>query len=58
MPVFANEVLHGGPNTLGLLMAASGVGALSGAVFLAARKSILGLRAIYPCEWRRCLGSG
>ncbi|MGA9770002.1 MAG: MFS transporter [Blastocatellia bacterium] len=43
MPVFANEVLHGGPNTLGLLMAASGVGALGGAMFLAARKSVLGL---------------
>ena len=43
MPVFANEVLRGGPNTLGFLMAASGVGALAGAMFLAARKSVLGL---------------
>jgi MFS family permease len=48
MPVFANEILHGGPNTLGLLMAASGVGALVGAVFLAARKSVLGLGKFIP----------
>ena len=48
MPVFANEVLHGGPNTLGLLMASSGVGALAGAMFLAARKSVLGLGKYIP----------
>jgi MFS family permease len=48
MPLFANEVLHGGPNTLGLLMAASGVGALVGALFLAARKSVLGLGKFIP----------
>jgi MFS family permease len=48
MPVVANNVLHGGPNTLGLLMAASGVGALVGAMFLAARKSVLGLGKYIP----------
>jgi MFS family permease len=48
MPVFANDVLHGGPNTLGLLMAASGVGALVGAMFLAARRSVLGLGKFIP----------
>jgi MFS family permease len=48
MPVFANEVLRGGPNTLGLLMAASGVGALVGALFLASRKSVLGLGKFIP----------
>jgi MFS family permease len=48
MPVFANEILHGGPNTLGLLMAASGVGALSGAIFLASRKTVLGLGKFIP----------
>jgi MFS family permease len=42
MPVFA-ETLGGGPNTLGLLMGASGVGALVGALWLAARPSVLGL---------------
>lgn len=48
MPVFANDVLHGGPNTLGFLMAASGIGALGGAMFLAARKSVLGLGKYIP----------
>jgi len=43
MPVFARDVLHGGPHTLGFLLGASGVGALAGAVYLAARKSILGM---------------
>jgi len=43
MPIFAAEVLHGGPNTLGFLMAAVGVGALVGTVSLTMRKSIVGL---------------
>jgi len=36
-------VLHGGPNTLGFLMTASGVGALAGALYLASRRSVVGL---------------
>ncbi|AGP33888.1 MFS transporter [Sorangium cellulosum] len=48
MPVFAGEVLHGGAHTLGLLMAASGVGAVAGALWLASRRSVLGLgRALW-----------
>jgi MFS family permease len=43
MPVFANDVLGGGPHTLGLLMTATGCGALIGALWLAGRKSVLGL---------------
>ena len=43
MPVIASEVLHGGPNTLGVLMAASGLGALAGAFTLAMRRTVLGL---------------
>jgi MFS family permease len=43
MPVFANDVLGGGPHTLGFLMTATGCGALMGALWLAARKSVLGL---------------
>jgi len=43
MPVFAASVLHGGPHTLGFLMAAMGVGALISALSLAARKSVRGL---------------
>ena len=42
MPIFAAEVLHGGAHTLGLLMAAPGIGALLGTVYLASRKSIYG----------------
>ena len=42
MPIFAAEVLHGGAHTLGILMAAPGIGALIGTVFLATRKSIVG----------------
>jgi MFS family permease len=48
MPIFAAQVLHGGAHTLGFLMGASGVGALAGAVFLAARRSVLGLGRIVP----------
>ncbi|MGH9629435.1 MAG: MFS transporter, partial [Bryobacteraceae bacterium] len=43
MPIIASDVLHGGPNTLGILMAASGLGALAGAVTLAVRRTVLGL---------------
>ena len=43
MPIFASEVLHGGPHTLGYLMGASGVGALISAISLALRKSVRGL---------------
>ena len=42
MPVFAGEVLHGGPHTLGLLMTAPGIGALIGTIYLASRKTVLG----------------
>lgn len=43
MPIFASQVLHGGPHTLGYLMGASGVGALISAISLALRKSVRGL---------------
>jgi MFS family permease len=43
MPVFAKEVFRGGPQTLGLLMASSGCGALIGAIYLASRESVIGL---------------
>jgi len=39
MPVFAKDILHGGPSTLGFLMGATGVGALAGAFYLASRKN-------------------
>jgi MFS family permease len=43
LPVIAKEVLGGGASTLGLLTAASGLGALGGAVYLASRQTVLGL---------------
>jgi MFS family permease len=43
MPIFASQILHGGPHTLGYLMGASGVGALVSALSLALRKSVKGL---------------
>ena len=43
MPVFADRILHGGARALGLLMAASGSGALAGAFLLASRRGIRGL---------------
>jgi MFS family permease len=48
MPVFAKDVLHGGPSALGFLMGCSGLGALGGAVFLASRKTVLGLGKMIP----------
>jgi MFS family permease len=48
MPVFAKEVLHGGSNTYGFLMAAAGTGALLGALYLASREKILKLGRIVP----------
>jgi MFS family permease len=46
MPAIAAQVLHGGPNTLGLLMTGTGVGALTGALYLAQRESVVGLGRI------------
>ncbi len=43
MPVYAKDILKGGADTLGMLMAASGFGALMAALYLANRKSLLGL---------------
>ena len=43
MPIFADQVLHGGPKALGVLMSAAGVGALTGALQLALRRGVQGL---------------
>jgi MFS family permease len=43
MPVFAAGILHGNARTLGLLMGATGVGALTGALVLASRTQVKGL---------------
>jgi len=43
MPVFAQQILHGGPLTQGLLMSSAGLGAFAGAIHLALRRSVRGL---------------
>lgn len=43
LPIFSNEILHGDANTLGLLMAASGVGSLIAALQLSLRREVRGL---------------
>ncbi len=43
MPIFAEDILHGGARGLGILMAASGLGALGGALTLASRHGVRGL---------------
>ncbi|MBD2775025.1 MFS transporter [Iningainema tapete] len=43
VPIFADKILGGGAETLGFLMAASGVGALSGGIYLATRQTVVGL---------------
>jgi MFS family permease len=43
MPIFADRILHGGARGLGLLMGATGVGAVTGAIVLAARRGTGGL---------------
>ena len=43
LPIFARDVFGGGPETLGLLVAATGLGALTGALYLAGRRSVRGL---------------
>ncbi|NUQ63508.1 MAG: MFS transporter [Pirellulales bacterium] len=57
MPVFAVEILRGGPQTLGLLTAAMGAGALSGGLMLASRRSVLGLGRVI-CIASAAIGVG
>jgi len=46
MPVFAKDILKGGPQTMGILMSAMGAGALVGAIIVAARKNVSGLSTV------------
>jgi len=51
MTIFAKDVLGGGPDTLGYLIGATGVGALAGALFLASRRSVArlgGMLLVWP----------
>jgi MFS family permease len=44
MPVFADEILHGGPRGYGILTGASGIGSLAGGIILAGRHHVAGLQ--------------
>jgi MFS family permease len=46
MPAFAREILNGGSDTYGFLMSATGAGALTGAIYLASRKTVIGMGKI------------
>jgi MFS family permease len=48
MPIFAAQVLHGGPHTLGFLMGAVGVGSLTCALTMVMRRSVRGLTGMIP----------
>lgn len=43
LPIFAGDVLHGDEHTYGWLVGAIGVGALVGALYMASRRTVLGL---------------
>jgi len=43
MPIFAGRILHGGARQLGMLMGATGIGALLGALTLASKADVKGL---------------
>ncbi len=49
MPIFADRILHAGAQGLGLLMGATGVGALCGALLLASRTGLKGFTLLIPC---------
>ncbi len=46
LPAYAKEILHGSADTLGFLMSALGAGALTGAIYMASRKTVIGLGLI------------
>ena len=55
MPIFAAKVLHGNARTLGILMGATGVGAMCGALMIASRRGVRGLGKFVPIA---CAGFG
>ena len=48
MPAIAKDMLQGDAYTYGFLMASTGIGALTGAFYLASRKTVAGLLKIIP----------
>jgi MFS family permease len=43
LPIFADDILGGGPYAFGFLSGATGIGALAGALYLASRQTVVGL---------------
>lgn len=58
MPIFATDILGGGPRALGILMSASGFGALAGALTLAARQGGAASLAPWPRRAAAAFGAG
>jgi MFS family permease len=46
LPAIAQGSLHGGPHTLGIMLAAGGIGALVGTLYLAGRDDVVGLEGV------------
>lgn len=60
LPVFAREVLLGGPHTFGFLMTATGTGSFVAALYLASRRDVLGLNrllVISPAFFGVCIAA-
>jgi MFS family permease len=57
MPVFARDIFAGGGELLGVLVGAGSVGAVTGVLYLAARKSVAGLEKLLPVA-AGCAGIG
>ena len=51
MPIYAKDIMHGGPDTCGILMTAYGLGALAAGIYLANRTTVMGLgpRIVMAC---------
>jgi MFS family permease len=49
MPVLVREVYSGGPDVMGILVGAAGVGAVCGTLFLASRRNVRGLVRVIAC---------
>ncbi|MBX3207883.1 MAG: MFS transporter [Labilithrix sp.] len=56
MPIFAERILGGGARTLGILMGASGIGALTSALLLARRRQLKGLLRRWIVPGSVCFG--
>lgn len=48
LPIFATDILHGGPQTYGFLLAAVGIGSVAAAIQMAMRRSTDGLTLSLP----------